>query len=164
MGRKISKYLQILLETQTHIIEMFFMYKILEVKWTKKNYYQDFFWRKWYWYVKKKQKKKILNWLVEYVTIIEESYQNFEEGIETQNWTLWERVKYAYYTYKMYNHVMTRGFQRNISRNIFFFYKKAKERNKLIRIYFVKGIINWISYVTINKIIFVKIKDLKSKK
>ena len=162
MKRKISKYLQNLLETQSHIIEIFFMFKIFEVKWTKKNYYQDFFWRKWYWYFKG-YKKRILNWLIEYITIIEESYQNFEEGIETQNWSLWERCKYAYYTYKMYNHVMTRGSQREISRNIFF-YKKAKERDKLIRIYFIKGIINWISYITINKIIFTNIKDLKSKK
>jgi hypothetical protein len=36
---------------------------------------------------------------------------------------------------------MTRGTQRDISRNIFF-YKRAKERDKLIRIYFIKGIIN----------------------
>ena len=123
MKRKISKYLSNLLETQTHIVEIFFMYKIFEVKWTKKNYYQDFFWRKWYWYFKS-YKKRILNWLIEYMTLIEESYQNFEEGIETQNWSLWEKCKYAYYTYKMYNHVMTRGTQRDISRNIFF-YKRA---------------------------------------
>jgi len=162
MKRKISKYLSNLLETQTHIVEMFFMYKIFEVKWTKKNYYQDFFWRKWYWYFKS-YKKRILNWLIEYMTLIEESYQNFEEGIETQNWSLWEKCKYAYYTYKMYNHVMTRGTQRDISRNIFF-YKRAKERDKLIRIYFIKGIINWISYITLNKVIFNNIKDLKNQK
>jgi hypothetical protein len=36
---------------------------------------------------------------------------------------------------------MTRNIQRNISRNLFF-YKKAKERDQLIRIYFIKGIIN----------------------
>ena len=162
MKRLISKYLQYLLETQTHIIEMFFMYKILEAKWTKKNYYQDFFWRKWYWYIKK-YKKKILDWFLEYILLIEESYQNFEEGVETQNWTLWERLKYSIYMYKMYNHVMTRIIQRDISRNIFF-YKKAKERDKLIRIYFIKGIINWISYIIFNKVIFINIKDLKYKK
>jgi hypothetical protein len=58
---------------------------------------------------------------------------------------------------------MTRGTQRDISRNIFF-YKKAKERDKLIRIYFFKGIINWISYITLNKIVFYNIKDLKNQK
>ena len=162
MKRQISKYLYHLLETQSHIIEMFFMYKILEAKWTKKNYYQDFFWRKWYWYIKT-YKKKTLDWLIEYILLIEESYQNFEEEIETRNWTLLERLKYSRYMYKMYNHVMTRNIQRDISRNIFF-YKKAKERDKLIRIYFVKGIINWISYMIFNKIVFKKIKDLKHKK
>ena len=160
--RKMSKYLQNLLETQTHIVEIFFMFKIFEVKWTKKNYYQDFFWRKWYWYFKT-YKKRILEWLLEYTTTIEESYQNFEDGIETRNWGLWERCKYAYYTYKMYNHVMTRGSQRDISRNIFF-YKRAKERDKILRIYFIKGIVNWVSYIMLNKVIFTNIKDLKYKK
>jgi len=36
---------------------------------------------------------------------------------------------------------MTRQSQKKISRDIFF-YKKAKERDKLMRIYFIKGIIN----------------------
>jgi hypothetical protein len=162
MERKISKYLENLLYMQTHLIEIFFMYKISEVKWTKKNYYQDFFWRKWFWYFKV-YKKKIINWLFELFRNIEESYENFEENIETQNWTLWQRCKYAYYMYRMYNHVMTKNNQRRISRDLFF-YKRAKERDKMIRIYFFKGIINWITYVTINKVIFVKIKDIKSRK
>jgi hypothetical protein len=162
MGHKISRYLEELIYIQTHLIEVFFIYKISEVKWTKKNYYQDFFWKKWYWYVKV-YKKKILNWLIEFFRNIEEYYQNFEENIETQNWTLWERCKYAYHMYKMYNHVMTRNIQRKLSRDLFF-YKRAKERDKIIRIYFIKGIINWITYITINKVIFVKIKDIKNKK
>ena len=162
MEEKISKYLEKLLYTQSNIIEIFFMYKIMEVKWTKKNYYQDFFWRQWYWYLKV-YKKLILNWLIENVSFVEESYQSFEEGIETKNWTFLERFKYAYYTYKMYNHVMTRQSQKKISRDVFF-YKKAKERDKLMRVYFIKGVINWFTYITINKVIYKDINDIKHQK
>lgn len=140
MENKISKYLEYLLDLQTHLIEVFFMYKIAEVKWANKNYYQDYFWRKWFWYWKE-SKKFILTRLITLFKNIEESYQNFEENIETQNWTLWERCKYAYHMYKMYKHVMTRKDQQRVSRDIFF-YKLAKERDKIIRIYFFKGLIN----------------------
>jgi len=162
MENKISKYLEYLLDLQTNLIEVFFMYKIAEVKWANKNYYQDFFWRKWFWYWKK-SKKIILTWLIELFKNIEENYQNFEENIETKNWTLWEKCKYAYYMYKMYKHVMTKKDQQRISRDLFF-YKLAKERDKMIRIYFLKGIINWVTYITLNKIIYTKIEDLKPRK
>ena len=162
MENKISKYLEYLLDLQTHLIEVFFMYKIAEVKWANKNYYQDYFWRKWFWYWKE-SKKFILTRLITLSKNIEESYQNFEENIETQNWTLWERCKYAYYMYKMYKHVMTRKDQQRISRDIFF-YKLAKERDKIIRMYFFKGLINWITYITLNKVIYTKIEDLKPRK
>ena len=162
MENKISKYLEYLLDLQTHLIEVFFMYKIAEVKWANKNYYQDYFWRKWFWYWKE-SKKFILTRLITLFKNIEESYQNFEENLETQNWTLWERCKYAYHMYKMYKHVMTRKDQQRISRDIFF-YKLAKERDKMIRIYFFKGLINWITYITLDKVIYTKIEDLKSRK
>jgi len=113
--------------------------------------------------IKRNEKKKILNWLFGIAATIEENYATFEDSVEFQNWTWWEKAKYAYFTSKYYNTVMTRKDQRIISRNIFF-YKKAKERNKLMRIYFLKGIINWITYVVANKIIFTKIKDLKPQK
>ena len=162
MENKISKYLEYLLDLQTHLIEVFFMYKIAEVKWANKNYYQDFFWRKWFWYWKE-SKKIILTRLIDLFKNIEESYQNFEENIETKNWTLWERCKYAYYMYKMYKHVMTRKDQQRISRDIFF-YKLAKERDKIIRIYFFKGLINWFTYITLDRVIYTKIGDLKPRK
>jgi hypothetical protein len=159
MENKISKYLEYLLDLQTYLIDVFFIYKIAEVKWANKNYYQDFFWRKWFWYWKR-CKKITLTWLIGLFKNIEENYQNFEENIETQNWTLWEKFKYAYYMRKMYKHVVTRKNQQRISRDLFF-YKLAKERDKILRIYFLKGIINWITYITLNKVIYTKIKDLK---
>jgi hypothetical protein len=93
---------------------------------------------------------------------IEDNYKSFEESIESQNFSLWERCIYAYHSYKMYYHLTSRISQKKKSRDIFF-YKKARDRKKLLRFYFFKGIINWITYLTINKVFFVKIKNLKDK-
>lgn len=161
MENKISSYLENLIKIRNNIVEIMFMYKISEVTWTNKNYYQDFFWRKWYWRFKQ-YKKTILTKLADQMREIEDNYISFEESIETQNFSLWERCIYAYHSYKMYFHLTTRISQRRKSRDIFF-YKKAKDRDKLLRIYFFKGLINWITYLTLNKVFFINIKNLKYK-
>ena len=162
MEQEISYYLREQLDLHNTLIDIFFMFKIHEVKWTNKNYYQDYFWRKWYWKYKK-TKELVLNFLIDLAVKIEENYASFEENIETKNWSLWERCKYAYYTYKLYKHGMSRKSQEKKSRDIFF-YNKAKDRRKIMRTYFIKGMINWLTYITINQVMFTKIHDLKSKK
>lgn len=163
MEQEISYYLREQLDLHNTLIDIFFMFKIHEVKWTNKNYYQDYFWRKWYWKYKK-TKEFVLNFLIDLAVKIEENYASFEENIETKNWSLWERCKYAYYTYRLYKHGMSRKSQERKSRDIFF-YNKAKDRRKIMRTYFIKGMINWLTYITINKVIFTKIrtKNIKYK-
>jgi hypothetical protein len=158
----LSYYLKNLLHSSNTLIDIFFIFKIHEVKWTNKNYYQDFFWRKSYW-IYKKAKESLLNYLIDLAMKLEENYVSFEQSIETKNWSLWERSKYAYYTYRMYEHGMTRKSQKKKSRDVFF-YKKIQDKKKILRTYFFKGIFNWITYMTINKVFFTKIHNLKSKK
>jgi hypothetical protein len=55
------------------------------------------------------------------------------------------------------------GLRRDVSRQAFF-YKKADDRKKLIRRYFVKGLINWVCFIFFNKIPFKKVKELKRQK
>lgn len=162
MEKEISDYLKQLLYSTNLLIDVFFMYKIFEVKWTNKNYFQDFFWRKSYW-VYKRAKETVLTYLIDIFVKIEENYATFEENIETKNWTLWERLKYAYHTHKLYKHGTTRTIQRRKSRDLFF-YKKIKEKKKIMRIYLFKGLLNWLTYISMNKIIFTKVYGLKKKK
>lgn len=162
MEQDISFYLREQLELNNTLIDIFFIFKIHEVKWTNKNYYQDYFWRKCYWDYKR-IKYFVLNLLIDLAVKVEENYATFEENIETKNWSLWERFKYAYYTYKLYKHGMSRKSQEKKSRDIFFF-NKAKDRRKIMRTYFLKGLINWLTYISLNKVMFTKIHNLKSKK
>lgn len=162
MEKEISNFLKSLLYNTGSIFDIFFMFKIDEVKWTNKNYFQDYFWRKWYWRYKE-YKEYILNYIIDIVIKIEENYETFEENVETRNWTYWERFKYAKNTYKLYKHTTTRRIQQKKSRDIFF-YNKIKEKRQIMRVYFIKGMINWISYISRNKVVYTKVYGLKKKK
>ena len=97
---------------------------------------------------------------------MEETYASFEVSLETKNWSYYKRIKYGYFAAKLKNQLENKKFKNNekkYSRN-FFFRKKTKEREKLIRKYLIKGILNWISYITTGKVIFKKIKELKKQK
>ncbi len=99
---------------------------------------------------------------------LENLYILFGEKILTRRWSPLSRLKLGlkiiinqqkqkrFIEYKQYKN-------KEISRNIFF-YKKWKKRRRVIYIYFIKGCINWISYLIFKKVIFKNIKKIKNKK
>ena len=161
---KISYFLKHWRKHENTILEYFLKFKMAEVKWTNKNLYQDHFWKRWYYWFKV-TKRSILDFLIDKFTIIEDTYIMFETALEMKNWSLWKRCKYAYHMYMLYRYAGDPNYVKNeqrISRRVLF-YNRTKERRKLRFIYFVKGIINWLTYVTINKVVFTKIKGIKPK-
>ena len=162
MDNVISQKLQEIKLSKESLLEIFLIYKIDEVKWANKNTFQEHFWRTLYWDFRK-LKESILTYLISFMKEIEEGYKTFELSIETQNWSFYERIKYAYYVNRFEKDVNNRSEQKKISRDLFF-YRKARDRRKLMRSYFIKGIINFITYSLINKVIFTKINDIKIKR
>lgn len=162
MDNIISRKLQEIKLSKESLLEIFLIYKIDEVKWANKNTFQEHFWRTLYWDFRR-FKEYSLTYLISLMKEIEEGYKTFELSIETKNWSFFERIKYAYHVNKFEKDINNRDEQKKISRNLFF-YKKAKDRRKLVRIYFIKGIINFITYLLINKPLFTKINNMSVKK
>lgn len=157
MNGRISRILRDIKLSRESLLEIFLMYKVEEVRWANKNTFQEHFWKSLYWNTKT-LKETILSNLIYIMQEIEEGYKSFEQSIELRNWSYWDRIKYSYYMYKAVKNVDTVKEQKRISRDLFF-KKKIKDKRKFMRIYFIKGILNWLTYITINKVIFTKIKD-----
>lgn len=97
---------------------------------------------------------------------IESIYIEYSKSGLTARWSPYKRLwiiirKLLKKELNWEKHVINKQEER--SRNKFF-YKKWKMRNKFIRSYFIKGLINWIVYILFGKVIFTKIKELKEQK
>lgn len=94
----------------------------------------------------------------------EDDYVNFDNKLGTKHWSPYKRIKrlleVIYYDIK---NKKNRLKLKEVSRDKFL-KQKTKDRNKIIRIYLIKGLINWISYKFYKKIIFKEIKELKTQK
>jgi hypothetical protein len=159
---KISNKLYDWQSSKTNWIDEFLMYKIDEVRWTNKNIYQESFWREahWYW---TKFKDNVLGFLYDWMYGIEEGYYSFEESsIEFQNFSFWERIKYSYFTDTLERDMLSYKEQKKVSRDLFF-KNQIQEKHKLQRVYFIKGLLNWLSYLISDKVIFTKVEDLTIK-
>lgn len=164
LNKKISIYLKNQKITESSILEIFLIFKYKEKRLDKhKEHY--IFWKEIYW-VFKEIKIEFFDFFINHIDVIEETYASFEVSLETKNWSYYKRIKYGYFAAKLKNQLESKKFKNNekkYSRN-FFFRKKTKEREKVIRKYLIKGILNWISYITTGKVIFKKIKELKKQK
>lgn len=164
LDKKISIYLKNKKITESSILEIFLIFKYKERRLDKhKEHYV--FWKEIYWTFKE-IKIEFFDFFINFIDVMEETYASFEVSLETKNWSYYKRIKYGYFAAKLKNQLENKKFKNNekkYSRN-FFFRKKTKEREKLIRKYLVKGILNWISYITTGKVIFKKIKELKKQK
>jgi hypothetical protein len=157
MHNIISLRLQDIRWRRDSLLEIFLMYKVEEVKWTNKNTFQDYFWKSLYWNMKT-MKETILDFMITYMEEIEDGYKSFETTVENKNFSYWDRVLYSYRMYKLLKNSESFKEQKRISRDLIFF-KKARDRRKLMRTYFIKGMINWLTYITINKVIFTKVEN-----
>ena len=164
LNKKISIYLKNKKITESSLLEIFLIFKYKEKRLDKhKEHYV--FWKEIYWTFKE-IKIEFFDFFINFIDVLEETYASFEVSLETKNWSYYKRIKYGYFAAKLKNQLENKKFKNNekkYSRN-FFFRKKTKEREKLIRKYLVKGILNWISYITTGKVIFKKIKELKKQK
>jgi len=158
MNKKISFFLRNTAQSWISPLEYFYIYQSLN---PLKNEYQVEFWKTQNWNFKI-WKEDLIFWFIKIIRKIEAIYIDFEKSA-VKNFFIIRRIRYGYYFYKLRQQKKTREKQRKISKDLFF-YNKGKERSKVLRRYFIKGIINWITYITINKVFFVKIKKLKRKK
>lgn len=161
MTHKLSNKLVDWKLSKNNVIDHFFMYKIDEVKWAHKNLFQETFWRlsnmRWL-----QIKETSFNFIIDLILGIEEGYQSFEVSIEFQNYSFWEKIKYTYFVDTLERDAKSYKDQRRVSRNLFF-HNKIKEKRKIQRIYFIRGLLNWFSYLLFNKVIFTKVKDYSIK-
>jgi hypothetical protein len=156
MENRISRKLQYW-KVDISMVDVFFIYKVKEVVWAKKNIYQDYFWRRWR-YRWNYFRGKFYDFFIDWARAIENGYQSFELHIMFQNYSFWERLKYTYFATIYNKDLESHNDQKAISRNLFF-RGQIKEKRKLQRIYFIKGILNWLSYIITNKVIFTKVEE-----
>ena len=162
---RLSTYLRTIKTWDGSPIEHFILYKGKERP-NEKNEYQKKFWKKLFWDFKIFQ-RDFFDWLIDVVEKTETAYIEWNEDSTASRFSIKKNIKNTMLIYQLrrsgdhrFKYAQN---QRNMSRDVFFA-KKSLGRKYLVFKFFLKGVINWITYITIKQVFFKNIKELKHKK